>query len=58
MKIQKIRDIAHNQGLESGKAEKVELIKGDSAHRRQFRLFRHSTPETGGIGKIKEVPCF
>jgi hypothetical protein len=36
MKIQKIREFARHQGLETGKAEKVDVDQGDPAQGRQF----------------------
>ena len=39
MKIQKIRDIARDQGLEPGKAEKVELIKAIQLKEGNFDCF-------------------
>ncbi|GAB4512189.1 MAG: SAP domain-containing protein [Sulfuricaulis sp.] len=39
MKIQKIRDIARGQGLEPGKAEKVELIRAIQRKEGNFDCF-------------------
>jgi hypothetical protein len=39
MKIQKIRDIARDQGLEPGKAEKVELIRAIQRKEGNFDCF-------------------
>ena len=39
MKIQKIREIARHQGLEPGKAEKVELIRAIQRQEGNFDCF-------------------
>ena len=39
MKIQRVREIARNQGLEPGKAEKVELIKAIQRKEGNFDCF-------------------
>jgi hypothetical protein len=39
MKIQKIREIARHQGLEAGKAEKIELIKAIQRKEGNFDCF-------------------
>lgn len=52
MKIQRIREIARNQGMEPGKAEKVELIRAIQRKEGNFDCFA-----TASAGVCDQTGC-